>query len=34
MTGMLSGLGILIIGVVFLLAALAIYNQAFKDFKQ
>ena len=34
MTGQLAGLGIMIVGVALLLAALAIYNKPFKDGKK
>ena len=34
MTGQLAGLGIMVLGVAFLLAALAIYNKPFEDGKK
>lgn len=34
MTGQLTGLGIMIVGVALLLAALAIYNKPFEDGKK
>ena len=34
MTGQLAGLGIMIVGVTLLLAALAIYNKPFEDGKK
>lgn len=34
MTGQLAGLGIMIVGVALLLAALAIYNKPFEDGKK
>ena len=34
MTGQLAGLGIMILGVVLLLAALAIYNKPYEDGKR
>ena len=34
MTGQLAGLGIMILGVALLLAALAIYNKPFEDGKK
>lgn len=34
MTGQLAGLGIMVLGVAFLLATLAIYNKPFEDGKK